>query len=342
MSWLSDQVVNRLQTAVRMPDLSGTRYRAVRHLARGGMATVWLAEDTVLGRHVALKILDSSAESGELAARLRRESRILARLEHPGIVPVHDAGILADGRPYYAMKYVEGQRLDQYVQKVAPLSERMQLFQRVAEPLAFAHSKGVLHRDLKPENIMIGSFGEVLVLDWGVAKVKAAPSDDGGESRNGAAPSAGSSGPDAPATAHGEVLGTRGYMSPEQARGEVNAVDERTDVFGLGGILFFMLTGHAPEEFGDAVRSWPSSATVPRPLAAICSKAMAQERESRYSSVQQLTTDIASYLEGRPVLAYPENVLEKVGRLFARHRVAIVLVAAYLLMRLLFILFSAR
>ncbi len=342
MRWLSDQVVDRLHSTLRLPLLTGTRYRAVRYLARGGMGTVWLAEDTVLGRHVALKILDSTAESSELAARLLREARILARLEHPGIVPVHDAGVLADGRPYYSMKYVEGQRLDQYVQKVTALPERLRLLERIAEPVAFAHSKGILHRDLKPENIMIGSFGEVLVLDWGVAKVKEAPRAGSAEPLTDGALTPASILTDVPATAHGEVLGTRGYMSPEQERGEVNTLDERTDVFGSGAILTFMLTGNAPEQSGPSAQSRPPSARLPRPLVAICAKATAPDRESRYSSVRQMTSDIARYLEGRPVVAYPENALEKAGRVFGRHRVAIVLVAAYLLMRLFFILFSAR
>ncbi len=174
MKWLSDRVVDRLQTNLQLADFSGTRYRALRYLARGGMGTVWLAEDTILNRHVALKILDPADDSGELASRLLREARVLARLEHPGIVPVHDAGTLADGRAFYCMKYVEGQTLDRYVRSGSSLPERLTLLQRMVEPLAFAHSKGILHRDLKPENIMIGSFGEVLVMDWGVAKIKEA------------------------------------------------------------------------------------------------------------------------------------------------------------------------
>jgi len=161
MRWLSDAVVARLHAEAQLPDLSGTRYRAQRFLARGGMGAVWLAKDIVLRRSVALKILAPENSSADLAARLLREAEVLARLEHPGIVPVHDAGTLADGRTFYCMKYVEGQTLDQYVAQL-PLRERLQLLQRIAEPLAFAHSRGVIHRDLKPGNIMIGAFGEVL------------------------------------------------------------------------------------------------------------------------------------------------------------------------------------
>jgi len=334
MKWLSDRVVERLKTDLQWPDLSNTRYRALRYLARGGMGTIWLAEDTILNRQVALKVLDPADNSGELASRRLREARVLARLEHPGIVPVHDAGTLDDGRAFYCMKYVEGQRLDQYLRNIRALPERLKLLERIAEPLAFAHSKGILHRDLKPENVMIGPFGEVLVMDWGVAKVKDAVRPEAGTEVQGYSSSSLSI--DLSETAHGRILGTPGYMSPEQARGENGSIDERTDIYSLGAILAFMLAGGGPEELD---RSGPSQ-PVPRPLRAICAKAMAPDPAARYASVQELSSDVAKYLEGLPVTAYREGIFERARRVFARHRVAIVLVAAYLLMRLLFILFS--
>jgi eukaryotic-like serine/threonine-protein kinase len=337
MKWLSDGVLDRLQTTLQLPDFSGTRYRALRYLARGGMGTVWLAEDTILHRQVAVKVLDPADSSGELASRLLREARVLACLEHPGIVPVHDAGTLADGRAFYCMKYIEGHRLDQYVRSGSSLPERLNLLQRIAEPLAFAHSKGILHRDLKPENIMIGSFGEVLVMDWGVAKVKEGVRSAVGIEAHGDSASNSASG--LPETAHGRILGTAGYMSPEQARGEIGSIDERTDVFSLGAILSFILASSGKEELNRSSPSGPSQ-PVPRPLSAICAKAMAPDPAARYPSVQDLSSDITKYLEGLPVTAYREGVFERALRLFTRHRVAIVLVAAYLLMRLLFILFS--
>src|SRR5262249_1805345 len=198
MRWLSDTVVSRLQSEMQLPDLSGTRYRAVRFVARGGMGTVWLAQDTVLERNVALKILAPENSSADLAARLLHEAAVLAQLEHPGIVPVHDAGTLLDGRTFYCMKYVEGQTLDQYIAGTS-LRERLQLLQRIAEPLAFAHSRGIIHRDLKPGNVMIGAFGEVLVMDWGLAKV------------TGDKPGGGSAGyregsPEPKSTGHGSVF----------------------------------------------------------------------------------------------------------------------------------------
>jgi serine/threonine protein kinase len=195
MKWLGDGTVDRLQANMREPDLSGTRYRSVRFIARGGMAEVWLAEDMVLQRRVALKILDAE-EAPELRSRLLREAHILAALEHPGIVPVHDAGTLPDGRVFYCMKYVEGRRLDDFLASVPGIADRVRLLLRIAEPLAFAHSHGIIHRDLKPENVMVGPFGEILVMDWGLGKLVDDPSREllsdiqrGRASPPGAAPS---------------------------------------------------------------------------------------------------------------------------------------------------------
>src|SRR5262245_22983272 len=195
------------------------------------MGTVFLAEDRVLGRKVALKVVGAGAASPEIAARTLREARIIARLEHPGIVTVHDAGTLPDGRMFYAMKRVDGRRLDELAPQVS-LAERLRAFQRVCETVAFAHAHGVLHRDLKPENVMAGPFGEVLVLDWGVAKLLELPD---GAPREGA--------PAAPsATAEGTILGTLAYMAPEQAEGMPDRVGVASDVYALGAILYFLMT----------------------------------------------------------------------------------------------------
>jgi eukaryotic-like serine/threonine-protein kinase len=341
MKFLPDQVVARLQTEMQTPDLSGTRYRAIRFLGDGGMGTVWLAEDSILHRAVALKVLSAENSSADLAARLMQEAVVLARLEHPGIVPVHDAGTLPDGRTFYCMKHVEGQTLDRYIDRLS-LRQRLQLFQRITEPLAFAHSRGVIHRDLKPGNIMVGAFGEVLIMDWGLAKVMAggvsllAEQVSGHEltravsisSECGAAENA-----LAANTTYGAILGTPGYMAPEQERGEVGLIDQRTDVFALGAILRCLLR-EKPK---------PGSGRSPsRALWAICNKAMAAEMSARYSSVQELAADIGKYLDDMPVSAYRENIFERMVRLVNRNRVAVVLVLAYLLMRMLFILFSRR
>jgi eukaryotic-like serine/threonine-protein kinase len=338
MKFLPDQVVTRLQTEMQTPDLSGTRYRALKFLGHGGMGTVWLAEDSVLHRSVALKILSEESSSTDLAARLMQEAVILARLEHPGIVPVHDVGTLPDGRTFYCMKYVEGQTLDRHMDEL-PLRQRLQLLQRIAEPLAFAHARGIIHRDLKPRNIMVGAFGEVLIMDWGLAKViakavsslpKAAASDNAAIASN----SGNQSSPQQIAhsiTAHGAILGTPGFMAPEQERGDVGLIDQRTDVFGLGSILQYMMR----DQRGAAPIESPS-----RQLRAVCQKAMAAEMAGRYASVQELAADVGKYLDGMPVSAYRENILERTVRLVNRNRVAVVLILAYLLMRMVFILFS--
>jgi serine/threonine protein kinase len=296
------------------------------------MGSVWLADDTVLNRRVALKVLDLIAPQDDLGTRLFQEARILAGLEHPGIVPVHDAGTLTDGRAFYCMKYVEGETLTQHIAGKS-IPEKLRLLERIAEPLDFAHARGYIHRDLKPENVMIGAFGEVLIMDWGLAKVgakarKAAPDEISAVSRCLRDESRG--------TGQGGVLGTPGYMSPEQARSSTAEVDHRTDIFSLGAILAFMLTGMAPGEAPTVTSG------VSPPLRAICEKAMAADPNARYQSAGEMAADTVRYLGGEPVLAHPEDLLERAGRVYARHRTAIVLIAVYLLMRLLFILFARR
>src|SRR5262250_4004502 len=171
MKYLSDRALHRLRNGTELPDLAGTRYRLLGQVARGGMGVVYAAEDETLERRVALKVLEVPGNESELASRLLREARVLALLEHPGIVPVHDVGTLADGRVFYTMKFVEGQRLDKHIQSVLSFPDRLRLFLRICDSVAFAHARGVLHRDLKPANVMIGAFGEVLVMDWGLAKI---------------------------------------------------------------------------------------------------------------------------------------------------------------------------
>lgn len=344
MKFLPDEVVARLQTEMQTPDLSGTRYRPLKLLGHGGMGTICLAQDSILQRPVALKILAAENSSVDLAARLMQEAMILARLEHPGIVPVHDAGTLPDGRTFYCMKQVEGQTLDRYAGKL-PLRERLRLFQRVTEPLAFAHSRGIIHRDLKPSNVMVGSFGEVLIVDWGLAKVLHATSTPIAPNRVTGDIEASSAAQQVSGheftraiqaentTAHGTVLGTPGYMAPEQERGDVDLIDQRTDVFALGSILQYLLQEPPGSQQSEAYS---------RPLSAICSKAKSPAMSARYASAQEMAADVDRYLDGMPVSAYRENFFERTARLVSRNRVAVVLVLAYLFMRLLFILFSRR
>jgi serine/threonine protein kinase len=245
------------------------------------------------------------------------------------------------------MKLVSGKRLDELMGEGPPLRERLRLLQRICEPVAFAHAHGVIHRDLKPENVMVGPFGEVLVMDWGVAKHREAPARDGpGDAPSPAAPGA---------TAHGTILGTPAYMAPEQARGEVERVDTRADVYALGAILYFMLTGRAPGRSPGAAapdattRTWagapgpaPAGITSPRevspevlrPLEAVCLKALAPDPETRYPGVVEFAADLGRFLEGEPVSAYPEDLWRRARRFVARYRTPIVLVLAYLVMRM--------
>ena len=306
MKWLSDDKLNRLRSVVSEPDFSATKYTFVKELGRGGMGTVYLAEDRDLDRLVAIKILNTPDITEDLRNRMIREAQIIARLEHPGIVSVHDVGTLPDGRIYYAMKYVRGSRLDEYS---APLRDRLRKFQSVCDAVAFAHAHGVIHRDLKPQNIMIGSFGEVLVLDWGVAKICDDPR-----------PSA------AYQTSDGTVIGTPNYMSPEQACGEVDQLDERADIYSLGAVLAFLL------------KDQPK---VSKAAVAISSKATATAKESRYATASDLSADIARLLDAEPVSAYRENAFERTSRWVGKNRFLVLLVLAYLLMRI-FLIFTSR
>jgi len=300
-----------------LPELP-ERYELGEEIGRGGMGTVYRALDRRLGREVAIKVLallpglQADPDVLDTAARLEREARILARLEHPGIVPVHDVGLLPDGRVFYTMKLVRGQRLDEVAQ-AASLPELLRLFTRVLDAVAFAHAQGVVHRDLKPENVMVGPFGEVLVMDWGVAKLRGDWAGEGGGTG-------------------GTVLGTPGYMPPEQARGEVARTDERSDVFALGVLLGDLLAASA-----DRSRPEP-----PRPLAAIRARATAEDPAARYPDVPALAADLARYLDGLAVAAYRESPLERAGRFVRRHRTPILLILAYLAMRVLILIFAGR
>jgi serine/threonine protein kinase len=342
MKWLSDGKVSHLRAVVGDPDFSGTKYTFVRELARGGMGTVYLAEDTELNRQVAIKVLSTPEMTEDLRRRMIREAQIIARLEHPGIVPVHDVGVLPDGRVFYAMKFVRGVRLDEYAANTNSTRDRLRKFQAVCDAVAFAHAHGVIHRDLKPQNIMIGSFGEVLVLDWGVAKILR---DDANVAASEAdtlilpAPAPDQPRPDKIAeTTHGTVIGTRQYMSPEQARGEIDRLDERSDIYSLGAVFYFLLTDEAPSD--DRPRALNTK--VSKPAEAICLKAMARERSNRYASAAELSADIGRLLDAEPVSAYRENVLEKISRWVSKNRFLVLLVLAYLLMRIFFIFTSRR
>jgi len=343
MKFLSDKAVDRLRQNASAPDLSGTCYQLLERVARGGMGVVYAALDEMLDRRVALKVLDVPVADGDLARRLNREARVLARLEHPGIVPVHDVGTLADGRVFYTMKFVEGQRLDKHIEAVTSLPDRLRLFLRICDAVAFAHARGVLHRDLKPANVMVGAFGEVLVMDWGLAKIlreqSAGVPEEDREATILHTPELSDGPADATeatqVTGQGTVLGTPGYMSPEQARGDIAHLDERSDIFSLGALLRFLFT---PPATANSHSRWRRD----KALEAICAKATESDPANRYASVSELSADVSRYLDGLPVSARKETVFEKAARFYRRYTVAILLIAAYLVMRILLLIFSHR
>src|SRR5262245_7387714 len=289
MEWLPDNVIGHLRESLDAPDLGGTPYVLGRELGRGGMGTVYEARDTRLDRTVALKALSPVEGDAEAVERLWREARTLARLEHPGIVPIHDVGTLPDGRPYYVMKRVEGSRLDEFLATRPSPGELCRVFLRICEPIEFAHSHGIVHRDLKPENIMLGPFGEVLVLDWGVAKSL------GQDERRGL------------------VMGTAGYMAPEQRA--AGPIDARADVYSLGCLL--------------RAAGGPS----PRALQSIVRRATEPDARRRYQNVRELSADVARFLDHLPVTAHRESWTERLVRILTRHRTLTLLVLAYLVMR---------
>jgi eukaryotic-like serine/threonine-protein kinase len=216
---ISDRAIDRLREAAAWPELDA-RYEITGVAGHGGMGTVYVARDRVLDRDVAVKVLDVADQHGSRAARLQREAHILARLDHPAIVPVHDAGMLPDGRSFYVMKLVRGRRLDELVTSEAPLQHRLNAYARILDAVAFAHAHGIVHRDLKPANVMVGAFGEVYVMDWGVAQDTTAESDMA-------------------------VVGTPGFMPPEQELARA-PVDARADIFALGALLAQLAGESAP------------------------------------------------------------------------------------------------
>jgi predicted Ser/Thr protein kinase len=334
---LSESAIDRLRGLMNEPpaEANASRYELISELGRGGMGTVYLARDTALDREVALKVLDADADGDRapdptIAARLAQEAHILGRLEHPGIVPVHDFGRLADGRLFYAMKRVRGERLDRWVGDV-DLHARLAVLLRICEAVSFAHAHGVIHRDLKPENVMIGQFGEVLVLDWGIARLldpataaAATTADTGAADAPGLASAfaAGTQRPLVPIvnTAHGTIVGTPAYMAPEQARGDVAAVDQRSDIYALGAMLREM--AGEPAASAGALR-------------AIVDKACADRPADRYQTARDFAADVSRFVSGAAVHARREPPLDRVKRLVWRYRTPLLLILTYLLARLL-------
>ncbi|MFZ5443165.1 MAG: serine/threonine-protein kinase [Myxococcota bacterium] len=292
-------------------------------LGAGGYARVLLARDEVIGRDVALKTLRASKLEGEKRGvteqRLLQEARVVGQLEHPSIVPLYDLARTETGELFYAMRRIRGRTLADAIRNANTLDARLRLLPHVlavCNAVAYAHSRGVLHRDLKPHNVMIDRFGETLVIDWGLATAR-------GEDEELKTPESLRFVGDRSLTDVRGRLGTPAYMSPEQLVGVRALLDERSDVFGLGSILYEVLTGRAPREDGplhEAPKKVLELAPdVPADLAALCDKALEPARAARYQTAEELARDLDAWLHGQRVTAHAYRKLELARRFVRRH-----------------------
>ncbi len=320
-----------------LPEVSASHYKTEGEIARGGMGKIVSAEDLRLGRKVALKqLIDPSSDQ---TSRFQREALITARLQHPGIVPVYEAGRWPTGEPFFAMKLVSGRPLDKVIAETTKLEERLALLPRVesaCDAMAYAHSQRVIHRDLKPANVLIGNFGETVVIDWGLAKdLDAEESVDPTRAHHRkprqAHPEVSSQ--SSTLTVAGAVMGTPAYMAPEQARGE--AVDQRADVFALGAMLYHVLAGAPPYNartatdviaaaaLGKVVPLIERERRVPPELAAIVNRAMAASPDDRYPHAGELADELHRFLTGKLVESHRYTAMQRVMRFVRKHRAAV-------------------
>jgi tetratricopeptide (TPR) repeat protein/tRNA A-37 threonylcarbamoyl transferase component Bud32 len=330
--------------------LSEKRYAIGDQVARGGMGAILKASQTALQRPVAMKVMLDSGDPGDVL-RFVEEAQVTGQLTHPNIVPVYELGIDEHHQLFYTMKLVRGITLKKVLELLAqgmegtrkkyPLSVLLTVFQKACDAIAFAHAKGVIHRDLKPENVMIGDFGEVLVMDWGLAKVLGRPSEDTStvvHSHEFVASARTAQG-DSGSTLAGSIMGTPAYMSPEQARGEVERIDVRSDIYALGTILFELLhlrpavsgtdamqiverVGRGEVEWTAPAPSGAKKTEVPSSLLAVCRKALAPSRSARYQSVENLQADIVAYQNGFATSAEHAGLGKQFVLAFKRHKTA--------------------
>ncbi|MBW3597307.1 MAG: protein kinase [Planctomycetes bacterium] len=368
-----------LETQFPRSAASPQRFRKLRMHAQGGLGKISLADDEQLHRRVALKeILEQRADSPDDRARFVREAEITGALEHPGIVPVYELGRFADGRPYYAMRFIRGDSLQaaierlyhadrgagpetildvdggeasdspsepepaagpesraqplRHAQRRRELRRLLQRFQSVCQTIHYAHSRGVIHRDLKPANIMLGKHGETLVVDWGLAKSFGDADFQVDDSSSDLRPLAGRRN-SSTVTVAGRVVGTPGFMAPEQAEGNVDNLTAAADIYSLGATLYCLLTGRSSPfqgstlrqaieliRHGDFPRPRQVNRDVPPALEAICLKAMAVKPEDRYRSAAELVEEVDRWLADEPVLAWREPLVHRAARWMRRHR----------------------
>lgn len=313
-------------SASAAPPVPEHRYVFARRLGEGGMAIVYDAHDCLLDRPIAVKMLKKEfLDNLDTTQRFFQEVHLLAQMDHPGIIAVHDQGAEPGQGPFYTMKRVQGKNLRELLRsypepdrkKREVMASLLDVFERVCDTVAYAHSQGIIHRDLKPENIMVDEYGVVLVMDWGLAKKVGAMEQ-------------------APSPMHtqaGAILGTPYYMSPEQASGKVNEIDCRSDVFALGVVLYEILTGQLPfygSTFEDVLEQLQKNEpvpprkrnrNVPRVLADICMKALSKDPGQRYSSARELAKDLHLYEASLPTSAHRPSLPERIGNAALRHPV---------------------
>jgi len=360
---LHQQKPDEVPGVIENPD----RYTHQSEHARGGMGRILMVHDEYLGREIALKELlphmgSSGSESGSgsnpsesspvrfstaVIARFLQEARITGQLEHPSIVPVYELGHRKDGTLYYTMKLVRGKSLSRAIREAKSLRERLALlphFIDLCNAIAYAHSRHVVHRDIKPANVMVGEFGETVVLDWGLAKARkgldahASVIEQSIQSMN-----LGSDVKSAK-TNYGQLIGTPAYMPPEQALGHTDKIDERSDIYSLGVVLYEILTGHLPfkaktikDLITNVIYEEPRSIrevepNTPLELAAICERAMRKSPSQRYKSAKELADEVTRFQSGALVDAYVYSTADLMSRFLQRYRSAIYVAAASLIM----------